>query len=80
VVIAAVIGFCVLLFVLAIVFPKLSKHPERGGQSILGLGRRGAGMAPGKAGDVLQKPFAKSQNAVSKSGSAGRRGRGKLPL
>ena len=79
-VIAAVIGFCVLLFVLAIVFPKLSKHPERGGQGILGLGRRGAGKAPGKAGHLLQKPFSSSQRAVSKSGSAGRRGRSKLPL
>ncbi len=79
-VIGAVIGFCVLLLVLAFVFPRLSRHPERGGQGILGLGRRGAGMAPGKAGDLLQKPFSKSQKAVSKSGSAGRRGRGKLPL
>ena len=83
-VIAAVIGFCVLLLVLAFVFPRLSRHPERGGQGILGLGRRGAGMAPGmapgKAGDLLQKPFSKSQKAVSKSGSAGRRGRSKLPL
>jgi hypothetical protein len=78
--IAGVIVFCVLLLVLAFVFPRLSRHPERGGQTILGFGRRGAGKAPGKVGEVLQKPFAKSQKAVSKSGSAGRKGRGKLPL
>ncbi|HEX8104219.1 MAG TPA: DUF6411 family protein [Solirubrobacteraceae bacterium] len=79
-VIAAVIGFCVLLLVLAFVFPRLSRGPERGGQGVLGLGRRGAGAAPGKAGELLQKPFESSQKAVSKSGSAGRRGRDKLPL
>ncbi len=78
--ILVVVGVCILLLVLAFVFPRLSRHPERGGQGILGIGRRGAGMAPGKAGDLLQKPFSKSQKAVSKSGSAGRRGRGKLPL
>ena len=79
-IIGAVIAFCVLLLVLAFVFPKLSRHPERGGQGVLGLGRRGAGKAPGKAGHLAAKPFASAQKAVSKSGSAGRRGRGKLPL
>ena len=79
-VIAGVIAFCVLLLVLAFVFPRLSRHPERGGQSVLGFGRRGAGKAPGKAGHLAAKPFESAQKAVSKSGSAGRRGRGKLPL
>ena len=79
-VIAAVIGFCVLLLVLAFVFPRLSRHPERGGQGILGLGKKGAGVLPGKAGDLAKKPFESSQKAVSKSGGAGRRGRSKLPL
>ena len=79
-IIGAVIGFCVLLLILAFVFPRLSRHPERGGQKILGAGNRGASSAPGKLGHWLSKPFSKSQRAVSKSGSAGRRGRGKLPL
>ena len=79
-VIGGVIAFCILLLILAFVFPRLSRHPERGGQGILGFGRKGASMAPGKAGEVLAKPFSKSQKAVSKSGSAGRRGRGKMPL
>ena len=78
--IAAVIAFCILLLILAFLAPRLSRHPERGGQKVLGFGSRGAGKAPGKLGRWLSKPFQTSQKAVSKSGSAGRRGRGKMPL
>jgi len=76
--IAAVIGFCVLLAVLAFLFPRLSRHPERGGQKVVGAGSRGASHAPGKLGTWLSKPFSKSSKAISKSGSAGRRGRSKV--
>ncbi len=78
--IAAVIVFCILLLILAFLAPRLSRHPERGGQKVLGLGGRGAGKAPGSLGRWLRKPFQTSQKAVSKSGSAGRRGRSKMPL
>ena len=78
--IAIVAAFCVLLLVLAFLAPRMSRHVERGGQAPLGLGRRAGGKAPGKLGRLLQKPFETSQRAVSKSGSAGRRGRSKLPL
>ena len=78
--IVAVIAFCVLLLILAFLAPRLSRGPERGGQKVLGLGSRGAGKAPGSLGRWLRKPFQTSQKAVSKSGSAGRRGRGKMPL
>jgi hypothetical protein len=78
--IALVIGFCIFLLICAFVFPRLSRHPERGGQKVLGLGSRGAGKAPGPLGRVARKPFQQSQKAVSKSGSAGRRGRSKMPL
>jgi hypothetical protein len=78
--IAIVIAFCIVLLILAFLAPRLSRHPERGGQKILGLGSRSAGKAPGKVGKVLQKPFHTSQKAVSKSGSTGRKGRGKMPL
>jgi hypothetical protein len=78
--IAAVIGFCVLLLILAFVAPRLSRKPERGGQRVLGFGRRGASKAPGPLGRLLTKPFNTSQRAVSKSGSAGRRGRSKMPF
>ncbi len=78
--IAAVIVFCIVLLILAFLAPRLSRHPERGGQKVLGLGSRGAGKAPGPLGRWLRKPFQTSQKAVSKSGSAGRRGRGKMPI
>jgi uncharacterized protein DUF6411 len=78
--IAIVVGFCILLLILAFLLPRLSRHPERGGQRVLGMGSRGAGKAPGPLGRWLRKPFTTSQRAVSKSGSAGRRGRSKMPL
>jgi Family of unknown function (DUF6411) len=78
--IALVAGFCVFLLICAFLFPRLSRHPERGGQKVLGFGSRGAHKAPGKLGRWLAKPFQTSQKAVSKSGSTGRKGRGKLPL
>jgi hypothetical protein len=78
--IAAIAAFCVLLLILAFLAPRLSRGPERGGQKVLGVGSRGAGKAPGPHGRWLRKPFQTSQKAVSKSGSAGRRGRSKMPL
>jgi hypothetical protein len=78
--IAIVAGFCVLLLILAFLAPRLSRHPERGGQKVLSFGSRGAGKAPGPLGRWLRKPFEKSQKAVSKSGQTGRKGRSKLPL
>ena len=78
--IAAVVAFCILLLILAFLAPRLSRHPERGGQKVLGFGSRGASKAPGKLGRWFSKPFQTSQKAVSKSGSAGRRGRSKMPL
>jgi Family of unknown function (DUF6411) len=78
--IAAVIGFCILILILAFLAPRLSRGPERGGQKVLGVGSRGASKAPGKLGRWFSKPFQSSQKAVSKSGSTGRRGRSKLPL
>jgi hypothetical protein len=79
-VIGAVIAFCILILILAFLAPRLSRRPERGGQKVLGVGSRGASKAPGKLGRWFSKPFQKSSKAVSKSGSAGRRGRGKMPL
>jgi len=79
-VIAGVAAFCVLLLVLAFVFPRLSHKPQKGGHKVVGVGQRGAGLAPGKLGHWLSKPFSKAQKAISKSGNAGRRGRGKMPL
>lgn len=77
-IIAAVAAFCVLLLILAFVFPRLSRHPERGGKRVMGFGSRGASKAPGKLGKWLSKPFTSSSKAMGKSASAGRKGRDKL--
>jgi len=79
-IIAAVVGFCVLLLVLAFLVPRMSRHVQRGGDSALGVGQRAGGAAPGPIGRLFSKSFGKSRKAVSKSGSAGRKGRGKLPF
>jgi hypothetical protein len=79
-IIGGVIACCILILILAFLAPRLSRHPERGGQKVLGVGNRGASKAPGKLGRWFSKPFQTSQKAVSKSGSAGRRGRDKMPL
>ena len=77
-VIGAVIAFCILILILAFLFPRLSRYPERGGQKVVGTGGRAAGRAPGKLGRWLSKPFSTSSRAISKSGRAGRRGRAKI--
>ena len=77
---AAVIGFCVVLLVLAFLLPRMSGHVERGGDRTLAVGQRAGGSAPGFLGRLFQKPFASGRKAVGKSGSAGRRGRGKMPV
>ena len=78
--IAAIIGFCLLLLVLAFLAPRLSRYFQRGGEKPLELGQRAGGRAPGKLGKWLQKPFSNSRKAVQKSGSKGREGRAKTPL
>ena len=78
--IGAVVVVCVILLVLAFVFPKLSRHPQSGAQRTFGAGGRAAGKAPGKLGTWLAKPFHSSSRAAGKSAGAGRKGRGKLPL
>ena len=78
--IVVVAAFCVLLLVIAFLAPRLSRHVERGGQAPLAIGSRAGSKAPGALGRLLSKPFRSGQRAVSKSGAAGRRGRGKLPL
>jgi hypothetical protein len=79
-VIGAIIAVCIVLLILAFLLPRLSRGPQRGVDRTLGVGQRGAGSAPGALGRLLQKPFRSSRRATNKSASAGRRGRGKLPL
>jgi hypothetical protein len=77
IVIAAV---CVVLLVLGFLLPRLSRYPQRGVEKTLGAGQRAGGKAPSPLSRLLQKPFSTSRKATSRSASAGRRGRSKLPL
>ncbi|MEU9984293.1 DUF6411 family protein [Streptomyces sp. NPDC050856] len=79
-VIAGVLALCVVLAVLAFLLPRLSHHPERGTQRLLGSGARAGGKAPGPLGRLFSKPFRSSSRAVGRSGSAGRRTRRRLPF
>ena len=79
-VVVAVIGFCLVLIVLAFLLPRASRPVQSGGDRTLSLGQRAGSSAPGFLGRLFQKPFSSGRKAVNKSGSAGRRGRGKLPL
>lgn len=78
--IGAVIVVCIVLLVLAFVFPRLSRGPQSGAQRTFGMGGRAANKAPGKLGTLLAKPFNSSSKAAGKSADAGRKGRGKMPL
>lgn len=77
--ILAVAAFCVLLLILAFVAPRLSRHAERGGKAPAHAGARGARKAPG-IGHLLAKPFESASKWMTKSGSAGRKARGKTPV
>jgi hypothetical protein len=79
-VIGGVIALCIVLAILAFLAPRLSRKPQHGASAAFGAGARGGSKAPGKLGKWLAKPFNTSQKAVNRSASAGRRGRGKMPL
>ena len=79
-IIAGVAAFCVLILVLAFLVPRLSRHPERGGEKVAGAPKVATSKAPGKLGRWLSKPFDSSQKAISKSGRSGRKGRSKMPF
>jgi hypothetical protein len=79
-IIAGVIALCIIILILAFLFPRFSRHPQHGSQKAISLGGRGASKAPGPLGRWFRKPFDTSNKAVSKSGSAGRKGRDKMPF
>jgi Family of unknown function (DUF6411) len=78
--ITGVIVICVVLLILAFLAPRLSSKPQSGVNKVFGTGGNVAGKAPGPVGRWLRKPFSNSQKATNKSASAGRKGRGKMPL
>ncbi|MFH0518996.1 DUF6411 family protein [Streptomyces sp. M41] len=78
--IVGIVALCVVLALLAFLVPRLSHHPQRGTQRSLGVGARAGGKAPGFLGRVFSKPFRSGSKAVGRSGSAGRRARGRMPF
>lgn len=78
--IAAIVALCVVLFLLALLAPRLSRRPQRASQRALGAGGRGASHAPGPLGRWLAKPFRKGSEAAAQSAEKGRETRSKLPL
>jgi hypothetical protein len=78
--IAIIIGVCVILLILGFLLPRLSIWPQRGVDRTLGAGQQAGGKAPGILGRLFSKGFGSSRKATNRSASAGRRGRGKLPL
>jgi hypothetical protein len=79
-IIGGVIALCIVLFLLALLAPRLSRHPQRGADRAFGLGARGGSKAPGKLGRWFAKPFTSGRKAADRSASAGRKSRSKLPL
>jgi hypothetical protein len=76
--IAAIVGICVLLLILGFLVPRLSRGPQRGVDKALTGGQGVARKAPGPLGRLLSKPFGTSRRAANRSASAGRRARGKV--
>ena len=77
--IAIVVAACIVLFLLAFLAPRLSRHAERGGKAPMQAGSRGARKAPG-VGHWLAKPFDSATKWMGKSARGGRKGRGKMPM
>jgi len=78
--IAVIVGICIVLLILAFLAPRRSRGPERATHKAFDTGGHAAGKAPGPLGRLLAKPFRTSSRAAGKSASAGRRGRGKMPM
>ena len=76
--IAAIVGICILLAILGFLVPRLSRGPQRGVDKTLGGGQRAAAKAPGPLGRLFSKPFGTSRRAANRSAGAGRRERGKV--
>lgn len=76
--IAIIVVVCIVLLALGFLVPRLSRHPQKGVDSVLGAGQRTGGKAPGFLGRLLSKQFGTSRKATNKSASLGRKGRSKI--
>jgi len=71
--IVGIVAICIMLFLLALLAPKLSRRPQRAVNRGFGAGARASSHAPGPLGRWLPKPFRMSQRAADKSAAAGRK-------
>lgn len=78
--IAAVVGICVVLLILGFLLPRLSDHARRGADKGFSLGQRAGGKAPGPLGRLFSRSAGKSRRAADKSHETGRGARAKLPF
>ena len=76
--IVGVIVICVVLFVLALLWPRLARKPHAATNRVLGGGAAAASHAPGFLGRWLPKPFRTSQKATTKSTGAGAKAHRKI--
>lgn len=72
-IIAGVVAICVVLFLLAVLAPRLSRGPQHAVDKGFGGSARFASRAPGPLGRWLPKPFRTSRRAADKSAAAGRK-------
>ena len=77
--IAIIVTVCVILFILAFLAPRLSRHAERGAKAPAHAGSRNARKAPG-VGRWLAMPFESATKWMGKAARSGRKGRGKMPM
>lgn len=76
--ILGVVAICVLLFLLALLVPRLSRGPQRAVDRGFGGAANAASSAPGPLGRWLPKPFRSSRRAADKSAAAGRKAHHKV--
>jgi hypothetical protein len=78
--IAAVIGICVLLAILGFLLPRFSDHARQAANKGFSGGQRVGSKAPGPIGRLLSKSFGTSRRAADKSHAKGKQARSKSPL
>lgn len=78
--IAAVLAVCIFLAVLGFLLPRLSDHAKHDTDKGFAAGQRAGSKAPSPLDSLFGKSLGKSQAATTKSHSAGKRSRFKLPF
>jgi hypothetical protein len=76
--IVGIVAICVVLFILALLLPRLSRKPQSAVDRGLGAGARATSKAPGPLGRWLPKPFRSSRRAADKSAATGRKAHEKV--